>query len=176
MCEKHVLRSLGTFAGALVIVAAVVVALTRLHTADAATELSLGARQNFTLGFQWDFESDTTVDFQNFSTMFKDGVILLDGFVLPESVSGEPNSVEVGPGHGKWKYNATNNRLVIDSIHGDPSGGSRCYRMKCVLTPSSNSSPVDAKVTIKVFDALGDLNPVDSIEGITTSVEVVDYL
>jgi hypothetical protein len=48
--------------------------------------------------------------------------------------------------------------------------------MKCVLTPSSNSSPVEAKVTLKVFDALGDLNPVDTIEGITTSVEVVDYL
>ncbi len=176
MRSRQVVRTLGTFAATLIIVLAVAGATTRLHATDAATNLPLGARQNVTLGFQWNFESDTAIDFQNFATMLKDGVLLLDGFVLPESVSGELSSVEVGSGHGRWRYNAAKNRVVIESTHGDPSGSSRYYSVKCVFAPSSNASPVNAKIAIDVFGALGDLNPIYSIEGITTSVEVVDYL
>ena len=150
-------------------------AATDVYASTKAQKQSFAASLLGNRGFQWDFNADSTVDFHNFSTFIKGSVLVLDGFVLPAAETGETSDSHVGPGHGTWKYNSTKNKVNYEAFHADQSGSGRFYYVKGVFTPSSDGSPSSGPVSIKAFDTPG-TPPVFEVQGITTSVEVVDYL
>ena len=81
-----------------------------------------------------------------FATMHKTGEVNTDQISF--NFTKAATTLNLGPGHGTWKYNASKNKIMITTVHGDRDGSGKYWIIAQTTTPD-----IDATLTgnVKIF-------------------------
>lgn len=105
-----------------------------------------------------------------FATMHKTGEVNTDQISF-NFTNKATTTLNLGPGHGTWKYNATKNKVMITTVHADRDGSGKYWIIAQTTTPDND---MNLTGTTKIFQyaAVGELEPEASFQALCTNEQV----
>lgn len=88
--------------------------------------------------YNWSFGADQHGNFV-FATMHKSGEVNADQISF-NFTSKATTTLNLGPGHGTWKYNATKNKVTITTFHADRDGSGKYFKIVQSTTPDDSGN------------------------------------
>ena len=130
-----------------------------------ANKVSAGAKAyNLPRVYSYSFGANQTGTW--FATMHKTGEVTTDPITLNVDAKAVP--VNLGPGRGVWKYNATKNKVIITTYHTDLDNTSKYWTVVQTTTPDG-AQTLTGSVKLSRFASIGDTNPEASYNALCTN-------
>ena len=105
-----------------------------------------------------------------FATMHKTGEVNTDQISF--NFTKATTVLNLGPGHGTWKYNATKNKITITTVHIDRDGSGKYFKIVQTTTPD-NAATLTGSVKIYQYASIGAPEPETWYQSLCTNEAII---
>ena len=105
-----------------------------------------------------------------FATMHKTGEVNTDQISF--NFTKATTVLNLGPGHGTWKYNATKNKVTITTVHTDLDGSGKYFKIVQTTTPD-NEGTLTGSVKIYQYASIGAPEPETWYQALCTNEAII---